>query len=216
MFIVYRSEGNTGEPTVSPRIASGHVMPRQTTDSNVTVLSSSKVTDDRFYVDFHCMSCREWNNGGGKVDVTSSDASFYFALGPDGTLESDDLNVQINQHPDIPTLFGLDLKSATGTNGVPTIGSTGDQDSDSDGTDDYGPGFTSRGLAAHAFVMGLAFTIIYPLGYLLLRLFERVWLHWAVQSFGVFLTILGVGSGIAVSIKNDIVSSTWYFPSASY
>jgi hypothetical protein len=49
------------------------------------------------------------------------------------------------------------------------------------------------------------FIVLFPAGYLFLRVFERVWIHIAFQSFGLFATLLGAASGIALSIKKNKV-----------
>lgn len=216
IFVVYRSKDNQGEPTLSPRIGNQHQMPIFTNKVNTTILQGSEVTDDKFIVNFHCMGCRSWDEG--EVDATSTSAPFFYALGPEeqGNLQSDDKEFRINRHELHSDIFPLDMKAATGTNGVPVIGSagdnasTGDDDSDDDdfgGSPRYGG---SRGVAFHAFFMSFAFILVFPGGYLFLRLFERVWLHWGIQSFGVLLVFLGVGSGIAVSIREQIVRSAYY------
>lgn len=209
IFVVYRSADNQGEPTLSTRIGEQHRMPIFTNKVNTSILQGSTVTDDKFIINFHCMGCRSW--GEAEVDVTSTSAPFFYALGPGGSLRSDDKEVRINRHDLHSDAFTLDMKAATGVNGVPVIGSAGDNTSigeDADDDDDDGPGYgfgISRGVAFHAFVMCFAFSIVYPAGYLFLRIFERVWLHWGIQSFGVILTFLGVGSGIAVSMREQLV-----------
>ena len=210
IFVVYRSADDQGEPTLSPRIGSQHQTPTYTDKVNTSILQDSTVTDDKFVINFHCVGCRSW--GEGEVDVSSTSAPFFYALGPEGSLQSDDKEARINQHEKHSDIFSLDMKAATGVNGVPVVGSagnstsTGDDDDNDDSEDGYDSAYgLSRGVALHAFVMCFAFAIVYPAGYLFLRIFERVWLHWGIQSFGVFLTCAGLGSGIAVSIKEQIV-----------
>ncbi|KAK5093029.1 hypothetical protein LTR70_000504 [Exophiala xenobiotica] len=205
IFVVYRSADNQGEPTLSPRLGEQHSMPLFTTQVNTSILEGSTVTDDRFVVNFHCVGCRSWD--GGEVDVASTDAPFFYALGPEGSLQSDDKEVQINRHEAHSVIFPLDMKAATGANGVPGIGSatdgnpTGAADDDSGSASGIG---ISRGVAIHGFVMCFAFALVFPGGYLFLRIFERVWLHWGIQSFGLLLVFLGVASGIAVSIREQL------------
>lgn len=213
MFVVYRSADNQGEPTVSPRTTSGHNMPEYYNNTQVNVLEGSEVTNDNFVVRMHCRNCRNW--GDGNLDTNGLKQRFFYALGPSGDdLKSDDYTAVISQHPNHPQQFTLNMVEATGTNGVPVFASNDSTDNSSDNNndnDDDGPfadDSPSRGVAFHAFVMSFAFSIIFPLGYLFLRLFEKVWLHYSLQGFGTVLVFLGVGSGIRVSKTENIVSTS--------
>lgn len=227
MFVVYRSSSD-GPPTVSPRIGSGHSMPSYTSDVSISVLNSSQVTSDKFIADFRCENCRSWN--GGSVDVTSDSAPFIYAIGNSGSMQSTSQEEDIQFHSSFKNGWTLDMKQATGTAGVPlsgsstgstgstnstgSTGSTGNNNNNStssgndNGNNNDGPQYiyVSGGVLFHGGVMALAFGLIYPLGYLFLRLFERVWLHAGTQTFAMILTFLGVGSGIAVSKREQIVS----------
>lgn len=203
IFVAYKSEGNQGEPIVSTRIGFGHAMPQYTTDFNVSVFSSSYATDDRISVDFHCNNCRKWSSG--SINVTDDDQPFFYALGPSGDLETNDQNAKISQHSADPVQFALNMKDATGPNGVPVIGSAADHPTDA--ADRHGlPVDLPRIFAFHGFVMSLAFLIIWPLGYLFLRLFEKVWLHWGLQSIGLLFVLAGTAAGVVGSKREDVVS----------
>lgn len=214
MFIVYRPSDNSGEPTLSPRIATGHIMPEFTKDVNVTLLAGSDTANDRFVANIHCHNCRSWD--GGQVDVTSESAPFIYAIGPDTTLNSDDPSAILTQHATHQNGWSLNMKAATGANGVPIVDSGSSNNTTNGGstspTDDTNVVVLSLGMIFHGVVMCLAFALIYPLGYLFLRLFERAWLHAGIQSFGLLLTLLGVISGIAVSKRDQIVSPTPSLP----
>jgi hypothetical protein len=54
-------------------------------------------------------------------------------------------------------------------------------------------------------MMVAAFLVVFPAGYLFLRVFERVWLHWGVQSFALLMIFIGTGAGIGLSKRQDIV-----------
>lgn len=60
--------------------------------------------------------------------------------------------------------------------------------------------------SGHAFVMGLTFVIIFPLGVFFLRIMEKVSPHMYAQTFGLFLVIIGVISGFVVSRSYNRVS----------
>lgn len=219
MFVVY--EGNDGVPTISPRLGSGHSPPQYTKEVNISTLEGSKFTSDGMIANFRCHDCQTWN--GGSVDITSTSAPFIYAIGPKGNMQSIDPSANINQHSNFQNNWSLNMKQATGTSGIPLSGtSTGTSGSSTpsgtgnsntnNGNDNDNNGssgnviYISGGVIFHGGVMSLAFALIYPLGYLFLRLFEKVWLHAGVQSFALLLTFLGVGSGIAVSKREQIVS----------
>lgn len=235
MFVVYESENSGAPPTVSPRLGKGHVMPQYTSDVNITVLEGSQVTSDSFIANFQCHDCRSWS--GGNVDVTSTSAPFIYAIGPSGNLQSNDPSASISQHgSNFQNNWSLNMKQATGAEGVPLSstspgnggtsnnstgsnnGTTSDpgnnnnnNNNDNDNDDGGNVVYIPAGVLFHGGVMGLAFALIYPLGYLFLRLFEKVWLHAGIQSFALLLTFLGVGSGIAVSKRDQIVSLLNHF-----
>ncbi|KAK5080387.1 hypothetical protein LTS08_007685 [Lithohypha guttulata] len=208
MFVVYRSQDNQGEPTVSPRTTNYHNMPEFYNETTVNVLEGSEVTNDKYVVRMHCKSCRNWGDGG--LDTSGRRQRFFYALGPSGDdIKSDDSNARIDSHPGHPSQFMLDMVEATGTNGVPAFEMNDDASDDSGDDDDdrrgpFGSGDLSRGVAFHAFVMSFAFSIVFPLGYLFLRLFERVWMHYSIQAFGTLLVFAGVGSGIMVSKRENL------------
>lgn len=200
MFVVYRSADDQGEPTVSPRVGGPHVMPEWYNATQVNVLEGSEVTNDKFVVNIHCKSCRSW--GDGSLDLKNSRARFFYALGPTGkTLKSDNSNERIESHPNHPRQFSLNMTAATGLNGVPAF----TQDDSSDDADrDVSVGgmiMSSRGVVFHAFAMTFAFSVVFPLGYLFLRLFDRLWMHWGCQVFGTLVIINGMVAGIVISVK---------------
>lgn len=201
IFVVYRSQNNEGKPIVSTRIGFGHAMPQYTDDVNVTLMAGSTVSSERFSVNFQCTDCRSWS--GGSIHTTSTNQDFFFALGPNESLESNDENAQIKKHDMIPITFSLNLEDANGQGGIPVIGSSSDHEEKSS---HFGLNGLYPLLAFHGFIMSLAFLIIFPIGYLFLRLFQKVWLHATFQTIGVLMVIAGLGSGIAGSKKYDIVS----------
>ncbi|KAK4940914.1 hypothetical protein LTR10_019068 [Elasticomyces elasticus] len=201
IFVTYASEDGNNV-TVSPRLGVGHVMPQHTSDVTVDVLSGSGIVNGSFVVNAKCTGCRSWS--GGSVNVNSSSQNFIWALGPSGTLKSDDTSATISQHEGY-NFFNLNLKDATGTGGVPIVSNSTTDDNLNDG-----PGFgghVNPGVAFHAFLMVAAFLVVFPTGYLALRVFERVWLHWGVQSFALLMVCVGSAAGIGVSIRQSLTPS---------
>ncbi|EXJ66491.1 uncharacterized protein A1O5_10160 [Cladophialophora psammophila CBS 110553] len=196
IFVTYASEGGNNV-TVSPRLGKGHVMPLHTSDVQLEVLSGSGIVDGSFVVNAKCSNCRSWD--GGNIDVNSDNQAMIWAAGSGGSLSSNDVNAQIQKHEGY-NFFNLNLKQATGIGGVPVVSAS------SDTVIGGGPvGGDFRGAPGfHAFLMVAAFLIVFPGGYLFLRVFEKVWLHWGIQSLALLMTILGMGVGIAISKRDKI------------
>lgn len=202
IFVVYLGEdGKT--ITVSPRLGTGHVQPQYTSDVKITLMNDTHYeagNDGGYFVDLHCTNCRSWT-GGNSIDITNTEQDMIFAMGPDGSLESDDLTVDISQHEDgAMGGFTLNLKQATGPGGLPS-GSDLDASSGSNGG---GSSHRSISVGFHALLMVGGFLIVLPAGYVALRVLEKVWLHWAIQSFGLFVIILGSIAGVVISKKENI------------
>ncbi|OAP64045.1 hypothetical protein AYL99_00017 [Fonsecaea erecta] len=196
IFVTYASQSGNNV-TVSPRLGKGHVMPQHTSDVQVDVLSGSGIIDGSFVVNAKCSNCRSWD--GGNINVDSTNQPMIWAAGPTGSLSSNDVNAQIKQHEGY-NFFNIDLKAATGTGGVPVVGASSDTVVGGGPVGDFHRGATGF----HAFLMVAAFLIVFPGGYLFLRVFEKVWLHWGIQSLALLMTILGMGVGIAISKRNKI------------
>ena len=88
----------------------------------------------------------------------------------------------------------MDMVQATGAEGVPT-NTTSTSGAASVGNaridHDYGSAF-------HALLMVGTFVILFPLGVMWLRIFNKVILHWLNQTLGVLVVIVGAGIGIYV------------------
>ena len=213
MFITYASQDGKNV-TVSPRIGTGHEQPSHTNDVQVSVLSGSGIINDVFVVNARCDNCRSWN--GGNVNVDSTSQAMIWAAGSAATLESNDINANIHRHQGY-SFFNLNLKTAQGAGGVPLVGAATNNNSTIVGNvdpvhdDDHFHGATGF----HAFLMCAAFLIVFPGGVLLLRVFEKVILHWAVQSLALLMVFIGVGAGIAISKRNKIVSENFPIPPGS-
>lgn len=204
IFVAYLSE-NGKNITVSPRLGTGHSQPQYTSDVKVTIMNDTHYEsgiNGGYFVNFHCSNCRSWA-GGNSIDITSTTQAMIFAMGPDGSLNSDDMNANIEQH-NFGSMggFTLNLKQATGAGGLPSEAdlTSGSDSSSSSGGDSH----HSISVGLHALLMVGSFLVVLPAGYLALRVLEKVWLHWAIQSFGLFATVLGSVAGIAISKKQQI------------
>jgi len=202
MFIMYTSQDGKNV-TISPRLGTGHVMPLYTGVVGYSLLEGSGLVNDSSGVNMvanvRCTNCRSW--AGGQIDATSHSQPMIYAVGNENDqLQTNDHTATIQQHVGYGK-FTLDMVNATGAGGVPSdtnqqTGATHESD------ENNGPG---PGRALHALFMCGTFLVLFPAGYLFLRLFERVWMHIAFQSAGLFFTLLGAASGIALSIKDDRV-----------
>ncbi|TLD23493.1 Serine/threonine-protein kinase [Venturia nashicola] len=121
--------------------------------------------------------------------------NFIFAVGPQGhEPRTDAKDGPLRRHAFYGS-FQLDMKQAHGTE-MPLLGI------EAAGTTSRTPSFNKDReyrSSGHAFVMGLTFAIIFPLGVFFLRILEKVSLHIYAQTFGLFLVIIGVFSGFVVS-----------------
>jgi hypothetical protein len=201
IFLAYASQDGKNI-TLSPRLGLGHVMPQHTSSVQVSVLEGSGIVDGSFVVNAQCTNCRTWSDGSLNVDSTSQ--NMIWALGPTGTLESNDVSATITQHERY-NLFDLNLKAATGTGGVPSTANSTSDGNDLDGGGPFSGDHLNAGVAFHAFLMVAAFLVVFPAGYLFLRVFEKVWLHWGIQSFALLMVCVGTAAGIGVSIKESLV-----------
>lgn len=101
----------------------------------------------------------------------------------------------------------MDMVQATGAEGVPinTTSSSGAAPVGSARVDrDYGS-------AAHALLMVGTFVILFPLGTMWLRIFNKVTLHWLNQILGVLVVIVGTGIGVYLgSMYNKVKLPTLF------
>ena len=214
MFVIYTSHDGKNV-TISPRLGTGHDMPLYTGNVGYSILEGSGLINSsagtNMVANVRCTNCRSW--AGGQLNVTSHSQPMIYAVGDaDDQLQTNDYTATIHQHAGYGQ-FTLDMVEATGTGGIPS--DTNQQTGvthESDQGDGPGPG-PGRGL--HALFMCGTFLVLFPAGFLFLRLFERLWIHVAFQSAGLFFTLLGAASGIALSIKENKVGlhPTSPFPS---
>jgi hypothetical protein len=202
MFIMYTSQDGKNV-TISPRLGTGHEMPLYTGVVGYSLLEGSGLINGSDGIDMvaniRCTNCRSW--AGGRLDVTSDSQPMIYAVGAaEDQLQTNDHTATIHQHVGFGK-FTLDMVAATGAGGIPsnTSQQTG-ATHESDENNGPGPG---RGL--HVLFMCGTFLVLFPAGFLFLRLFERLWVHIAFQSAGLFFTLLGAASGIALSIKGNKV-----------
>ena len=206
IFIAYENAAGNGL-TVSPRVASGYQMP-QHADNIRFIDMGSQMIGGNYVVKGMCQNCRSWS--GGSLDTSSSEQPMIWGSGPAGTLRSDDLNARISVHQ-AKGRFQIDMRSSTGEPGLPAFqlsNTTTSDDSPNFPSGSSGPaGFFSKPsmIIAHAIMMIVAFLILFPAGYAILRLMDKVIIHAAVQGFAAFIVVIASVLGIRAS--NSVVSS---------
>jgi hypothetical protein len=150
-------------------------------------------SDGRYYATGFCPNCT--GTGTSQINPTSTNQPFIFAVGPPKVAPySSDWNAPLRRHL-FYGRFVMDMTKSQGNN-APFLGNI-----TSAGV--IQTSFSQDGNYAengHAFVMVFAMLIIFPLGIIMVRSLERVNLHVIFQSIGVGLVLLGLISGIAISL----------------
>ncbi|KAM0286945.1 hypothetical protein ACHAQH_000629 [Verticillium albo-atrum] len=224
MFLMYQ-DGN-GNVTISPRQASGHVMPQATSNgAQLELLAGSGVSNGVMTANVLCTNCESWD--GGSMPLGSDSSNWIAAWRGGSAINSQSLNAAISVH-DSETSFGLDLTQATVTEDAnPFAGTpaptTGDSDSgsgDSDSGNNSGnggssntggssngvtqtttPGAGPNVLLAHGVVMTIVFVAMYPIGSILMPMLGKWLVHagWQLLAF----LLMWAGFGLGVVYGND-------------
>lgn len=188
MFMMYAD--STGKNvTLSPRIASGQNEPSHTKDIVVESLAGTGISNDTFTWNGRCLNCTSWK-GGSLGSTKNQNATFIWANGPPGTIESNSLHADVKRH-DSYGVFSMDLSSAVGKSGVPAVPT-----SNSKGTiqiSEKGDGQISS--TAHAILMVLVFVGLLPLGIVILRFLNCPRWHALHQTISLAIALIGVGLG---------------------
>ncbi|KAH7038995.1 hypothetical protein B0J12DRAFT_606530 [Macrophomina phaseolina] len=136
IFVMYTStDGNN--VTVSPRLGTGHNLPQFNSDTQITLLEGSGVSNGQMTANVRCGNCQSWS--GGSMDFTASSATWIHASRSGSAMNTDDTNTVIQQHGEDYGSFDWDFGIAKGGsdvnpfvsgNATLTVGtSTGTQDS---------------------------------------------------------------------------------------
>lgn len=106
----------------------------------------------------------------------------------------------------------MDLTQAIGSGGLPT------DISSNSGSAAVGSPKPDRdwGLISHMAFMLIAFVVLFPVGYLLLRYADSVKYHWWMQSTAICVVVLGVGTGINESLLYNKVCSRLACTTSNY
>ncbi|KAK5084858.1 hypothetical protein LTR70_007753 [Exophiala xenobiotica] len=206
MFLMY-SSADGKNVTLSPRTASGHMMPTHNEATDVSLLDGSGIFNDRMTANVRCGNCDSWDTG--TMSLQDSNSNWLYAHSQGSPINSDDRNAPILQH-DGEGGFQWDLSRATGgsdTNpftDAATITTT-TSPSAAEGQHSWARLSTQtqmRFVQAHGALASLAFVAIFPLGAILVRLTSfrgLVWTHGGLQVFGYAVFVAAAGLGIFIA-----------------
>lgn len=217
MFVVYAS--SPSNITISPRLGTGHSMPKHNPDTEVTLLEGSGIEDGVMTANFRCDNCLSWD--GGSMDPTDSASSWIWAGTRGEPLDSDSTSEPISHH-DTKGAFSFDLTEATGGSSAnPFANISGDDEQQSNsGSQSAGSGLSpvDKMRTAHGILMSFVFVIFFPSFALSLHLFpgsktvSRI--HAPLQVTALALGIAGLGVGVAMA--REIEAATGYHPIIGY
>jgi flagellar biosynthesis protein FliQ len=143
-----------------------------------------------------CYSCNKWSSG--SLDLTSTDAPWMWAAGPDQTLQSDNKNANIEEHASYGNFY-MNMTSAVSkaTDATPHLNGTTSSAGVSTGGD------TNDILVKiHAILLSGSFLVLFPLGIIALRWRGLVKIHWIVQLVATAACLLGLGVAIVMSVQS--------------
>lgn len=210
IFVMYTSADGKNV-TLSPRLGTGHVEPKHTTHTQVTLLGGSGVSNGKMTANVRCSNCESWS--GGTMDFTGSSSEWIHAYKSGDSMNTDDLAASISRH-DNASPFPWSLTSAKGgdsinpfvsnavTNGTATSGSsdTGSASSFTNANAPFGGNYQmgDRIILAHGVLACLAFVGLFPIGGILIRIGNMtnlVWIHAALQIVAYIIYIIAFGMG---------------------
>jgi hypothetical protein len=202
MFILYTS--GDGNVTISPRTGTGHVMPEFNPLAQIHLLEGSGVANGTMTANV------QYITASGLLDFTStaSDWISSWQLGP--SLNSPSQSATITQH-DGHDQLSFDLtKAVINRDANPYFGSSANTTALGSGSSGSEVIITSTALSvfetAHGIIMASVLLVVLPCGALIFRLFGGVWLHAAIQIFGLCAIITGFALGIHLAQLTDYVS----------
>jgi hypothetical protein len=220
MLIAYPSSNGTGL-TISPRRARGHSEPEFQPDvvvekifSDVYAPAANMVANGIMIAHAVCRNCTRWATGA--LDLKNTNQQFIYALGADpgkgNALESDDPAAGLRRHSFYGHFEG-DMTYAVSTREHGRVPPPNDPGASASGVADtnFAYAFSTKafdthkdtewGPILHGVIMSLAFILILPSGALLMALLRKMGLllHAGVQTIGILLVVVGLGTGVYIS-----------------
>ncbi|KAH7368993.1 hypothetical protein B0T11DRAFT_69157 [Plectosphaerella cucumerina] len=217
MFMMYAD--GSGNVTISPRQASGNVMPTVAdSGADLELLEGSGVSNGVMTANVRCSNCESWKSS--TLDLAGTSTNWIAAWREGSAINSASVDARVSQHSETDS-FTVDLTQATVTSdGNPFSGenaSTGGDSSSGDSNTGSGSGSGSSGggavsqsestlapgsvLLAHGVGMTIAFVVLYPLGAILMPLLGK-WLVHAVWQI-VALLLMWAAFGLGVVYARD-------------
>lgn len=203
MFVMY-SSADGKNVTLSPRTASGHVMPTYNEVADVSLLEGSGIANGRMTANVRCGNCDRWDSG--TMSLQGGNSNWLYAHSQGSPINSDDTRTPISQH-DGKGSFRWDLSRATGgsggnpfTHASSTTTSTGVEGQNS--WQRLSTQTQMRFVHAHGALASIAFVAILPIGAILVRLTSfkgLLWTHASLQIFGYAVFIAAAGLGIFIA-----------------
>ncbi|KAL1881422.1 hypothetical protein VTK73DRAFT_3940 [Phialemonium thermophilum] len=186
--------------TFSPRLSTGNTEPEFYPDLHVDSLPGTGFDEGTgvYTLAAVCRNCRIWPEGG-RIDVESSAQKCIFAAGPVGFDGSDDVRAPLRYHAEYGS-FTINLVAASGssTGAAPAI-SVANATTDGAALLRAASGKRDWASTLHAILMIWAFFAIMPLGFLILRMGQKVSWHGISQGAAFVVVLVGVGLGFYIS-----------------
>ncbi|KAK0268300.1 hypothetical protein LTR35_015594 [Friedmanniomyces endolithicus] len=202
MFLMH-SSADGKNVTLSPRMASGHVMPTHNDAAAFTLLEGSGIANGKMTANVQCKNCTNWSSG--KMSLQDSGSQWVYAHLAGSPINSDDLNVAISQH-DGQGGFQWDLLQATGgPDANPFLGVSNTTPSSSGASKQA----QTPLVQAHGALASIAFVAIFPTGAILVRLASipgLAWIHGGLQIFGYVIFIAAAGCGISIANSHSYLN----------
>lgn len=203
MFVMYSSD-NGKNVTLSPRTASGHIMPTHNDAADIVLLEGSGISNGKMIANVRCSNCNDWGSATMSLQDTHSDWLYAHLQG--SPINSDDINAPISQHNGNGR-FQWDLSKATGGSSPnPFIGAavttTSGVAEEQNSWQRLSAQTQQRFIEAHGTLASLAFVAILPIGAILVRLASfngLAWIHGGVQVFGYVIFIAAAGLGMFIA-----------------
>lgn len=203
MFVMY-SSADGQNVTLSPRTASGHIMPTYNEIADVSLLEGSGISNGMMTANVRCGNCDRW--GTGTMSLQGGNSNWLYAHSQGSPINSDDTSAPISQHGRKGS-FQWNLSRATGgsdgnpfTNASSTTTTTG-----AEGQNSWERLSTQTQMGfvqAHGALASIAFVAILPIGAILVRLTSfhgLLWTHASLQIFGYAVFIAAAGLGIFIA-----------------
>ncbi|KAI5862589.1 putative iron reductase domain protein [Durotheca rogersii] len=212
MFVIYAN--GRGNVTASPRLGTGHAMPRYDSATQLELLGGSSTSNGRMVANMRCGNCGSWS--GGSMSL-SGDATDWIAAWKEGdAINSADPAAGIQYHDD-HSEWQFDLTQGTVASDANPFGTGQQADSSNRGIAGKRNPVDPRVLImSHGILMAIVMVILFPLGSAIMPLFGS----WIPHAFWQFISFLLMWAGFAVGVVSsqeiqlDLTSSHTSFGTA--